>query len=191
MRDVARRAHPQLHSIIRRFALYAASLRLAIEANVLPWTVAEADAGLIAVLERWVKYRGNSAPVTMQSRVADFVRSLADDLSDRFIHVCKVKGRFIPATQSDEAKLVKQQEYDGFVQDDLVLIRPEAWVRRCTGADHEKIARHFYGSGDLLTRNDGKFSKSISILGTSARLYALRRTVLSVRDTHDTNDTEK
>jgi hypothetical protein len=59
VRDVARRAQPQLHSIIRRFALYAASLHLAVGANILPWTVEEADAGLIAVLERWVRQRGN------------------------------------------------------------------------------------------------------------------------------------
>jgi hypothetical protein len=90
VQEVERRAHPQLHSIIRRFALYAASLRLAIDANILPWTVEEADAGLIAVLERWVRQQGNSQPVSTQSRAAEFIRRLADDLSDRFIHICKV-----------------------------------------------------------------------------------------------------
>jgi putative DNA primase/helicase len=59
VQGIERRAQPQLRSIIRRFALYAASLRMAIEANVLPWTFEEADAGLIACLERWVKQRGN------------------------------------------------------------------------------------------------------------------------------------
>jgi hypothetical protein len=190
VQDIERRAQPQLRSIIHRFSLYAASLRLAIAANILPWTLEEADAGLIAVLDRWVRYRGNSAPVTVQSSAANFICKLVDDLAGRFIHVCKVKGRFTPATDSDAAKLAKQQDYDGFVQDDLVLIRPEAWIKRA-GTDHEEIARYFHGKGDLFTRDDGKFSKSISILGTSARFYALRRAALGVRDTNDTNDTEK
>ena len=133
VQEVERRAQPHLRSIIRRFAIYAASLRLAIDANVLPWTVAEADAGLIAVLERWVKQRGNSEPATTQSRVADFIRRMADDLPDRFIHIHKVKGRFVPATDSDMAKQKFHEQFDGYVKDDCVLIRPEAWVRRCAG----------------------------------------------------------
>ena len=105
VRDIERRTQPQLRSIIRRFALYAAALRMAIEANVLPWTVEEADAGLIACLERWVKQRGNTDPATGRSRfMADLMRRLADDLSDRFIHIHKIKGRLVPATDSDVAK---------------------------------------------------------------------------------------
>jgi hypothetical protein len=183
VQDVERRAQPHLRSIIRRFALYAASLRLAIDANVLPWTVAEADAGLIA--ECWAKQRGNSEPASTQSRVADLIRRLADDLSERFIHIHKVKGRFVPATNSDMAKLTKQQKsleaYDGFVKDDFVLIRPEAWVKRA-GADHEEIARYLYARGDLLaTEKDGKlitFSTTASTIGDSERVYAVRRTAL-------------
>src|SRR4029077_19918970 len=88
VQGIERRAQPQLRSIIRRFALYAASLRMAIEANVLPWTFEEADAGLIACLERWVKQRGNTDAATARSRfVADLMRRLADDISDCFIHI--------------------------------------------------------------------------------------------------------
>jgi hypothetical protein len=194
VRDVARRAQPQLHSIIRRFALYAASLRLAIDANILPWTVAEADAGLIAVLERWVKQRGNSEPVSTQSRVAEFLRRLADDLAERFILLHKVKGRFVPATDSDVAKLAERRNFpsacDGYIKDDLVLIRPEAWVKRA-GTDHEEIARYFHARGDLLTRDDGKFSMTVSTIGGSERVYAVRRAALIASDTSDTSDTGK
>jgi uncharacterized protein (DUF927 family) len=78
-------AQPHLRSIIRRFALYAASLRLAIDANVLPWTVEEADAGLIAVLARWVKQRGNSDEAGELARAADeVVARIKAALPDRF-----------------------------------------------------------------------------------------------------------
>ncbi len=188
------RAQPQLRSIIRRFALYAASLHLAIEANVLPWTVAEADAGLIACLERWVNQRGNTDPATTRSRfVADLMRKLADDLSDRFIRISKVKGRFVPATDSDIAKQQKSLEvYDGYVKNGLVLIRPEAWVRRCAGADHVEIARHLHAKGVLLASDkDGKFSKTEQTIGRSERFYVVRRTALTLPDTSDTPDPEK
>jgi hypothetical protein len=79
------------------------------------------------------------------------------------------------------AKLAKQQNsletYDGFVKDDFVLIRPEAWVKRA-GADYEGIARFLYARGDLLTRNDGKFSMTVSTLGDSERVYVVRRAAL-------------
>jgi hypothetical protein len=194
VRDVARRAHPQLHTIIRRFALYAASLRLAIDANILPWIVEEADAGLVAVLERWVRQRGNSEPVSTQSRAAEFTHRLADDLPDRFIHIHKVKGRYVPATDSDTAKLTEEQQnplgaYDGFVKDDLVLIRPEAWIRRA-GAAHEEIAKYLYARGDLLTRNDGKFSMTVSTIAKPERVYVVRRAALVASNTSDTSDTK-
>jgi hypothetical protein len=173
---------------------YATSLRLAIDASVLPWAVAEADAGLIAVLARWVNQRGNSEPASTQSRVGEFIRRLAEDISERFIHIHKVKGRFIPATDSDGAKLAQEQQnplgaYDGFVKDDLVLIRPGAWIRRA-GAAHEDIAKYLYARGDLLTRNDGKFSMTVSTIGDSERVYAVRRAAISASDTSDTSDSK-
>jgi hypothetical protein len=194
VQDIMRRARPQLRSIIHRFALYAASLHMAIEANVLPWTFEEANAGLIACLERWVKQSGNTDPAIVRSRFrADLLRKLADDLSDCFIHIRKVKGRFVPATDSDLAKQQKSPEaYDGYVKEDLVLIRPEAWVKRCAGADHVEMARHFHARGVLLANEkDGKFSKTVQTIGRSERVYVVRRTALVPPDTSDTPDPEK
>jgi hypothetical protein len=192
--DIERRAQPQLRSIIHRFALYAASLHMAIEANVLPWTFEEADAGLIACLDRWVKQRGNTDTATARPRfMADFMRRLADDLSDRFIHIQKVKGRFVPATDSDLAKQQKSPEaYDGYVKDGVVLIRPEAWAKRCAGADSAEIARHLHARGALLaSEKDGKFSKTVQTIGRPERFYVVRRTALMPPDTSDTPDPEK
>jgi hypothetical protein len=192
VRDIERRAQPQLRSIIRRFALYAASLRMAIEANVLPWTFEEADAGLIACLERWVTQRSNTDAGTARSRfIADFMRRPAEDLPDRFIHIQRVKGRYVPATDSDMAKQQKPPEaYDGYLKDDLVLIRPEAWVKRCAGANPMEIAKHLHTMGVLLaSENDSKFSKTAQAVGRSERFYVVRQTALVPPGTSDTSDT--
>jgi hypothetical protein len=55
---VAAKAHPQVRAVVNRFALYAAALRMAIAAELLPWSVEEADAGIIACMQRWVLQRG-------------------------------------------------------------------------------------------------------------------------------------
>jgi uncharacterized protein (DUF927 family) len=44
------KAHPQVRAVINRFALYAAALRMAIAAELLPWSIEEADAGIIACM---------------------------------------------------------------------------------------------------------------------------------------------
>jgi hypothetical protein len=49
---VAEKAHPQVRAVVNRFALTAAALRMAIEASLLPWTIEEADAGIIACMRR-------------------------------------------------------------------------------------------------------------------------------------------
>ena len=56
---VAEKAHPQVRAVVNRFALHAAALRMAIAAGLLPWTVEDADTGIVACMERWVKQRGN------------------------------------------------------------------------------------------------------------------------------------
>jgi hypothetical protein len=196
VQDIEGRAQPQLRSIIRRFALYAASLRMAIEATVLPWTFEEADAGLIACLERWVTQRGNTDKGTARSSfVAAFMRRLAEDLSDRFIHLRKVKGRFVPATDSDMAKQQTSPEaFDGYVKEGLVLIRPEAWIKR-SGTNHTEIAKHLHAKGDLLaSEKDGKFSKIVQTIGGTERCYVVRQAALvrsGAPDTSDTSDPEK
>ena len=141
-----------------------------------------------------MKQRGNTDPATALSRfMADLMRRLADDLSDCFIHIHRVKGRLVPATDSDMAKQQKSPEaYDGYVKDGLVLIRPEAWVKRCAGSDHVEVARHLHARGVLLaSEKDGKFSKTVQTIGRSERFYVVRRTALVPPDTPDTSDPEK
>lgn len=55
---VIEKAHPQVRAVVNRFALYAAALRMAIEASLLPWGIENADAGIIACMQRWTAQRG-------------------------------------------------------------------------------------------------------------------------------------
>ena len=48
-----------MRAVVNRFALYAAALRMAIAAGLLPWTVDSSDAGILACMQRWAAQRGN------------------------------------------------------------------------------------------------------------------------------------
>jgi hypothetical protein len=50
---VIEKAHPQVRAVVNRFALYVAALRMAIEAGLLPWSVVQADSGIVACMSRW------------------------------------------------------------------------------------------------------------------------------------------
>jgi uncharacterized protein (DUF927 family) len=56
---VTAKAHPQVRTVVNRFALYTAALGMAIEARLLPWTPESAVAGIVACMQRWVSQRGN------------------------------------------------------------------------------------------------------------------------------------
>ena len=71
-----------------------------------------------------------------------------------------------------------------------MLIRPEAWVKRCAGADHVEIARHLHAKDALLvSEKDGKLSKTVQTIGRSERCYIVRRAALVLPSTPDTSDT--
>jgi hypothetical protein len=182
VQDIQRRAQPQLRSIVHRFALYAASLHMAIEANALPWTLEEADAGLIACLDRWVAQRGNIDAAGEIVRAAHEVkRRIAADLQDRFIHLNKSEtGKLVPATEADEAKAQAPKDFDGFVKSDHVLVRSKAWPRYCNGVEPAEIARYLVDRGVLVPGKDGGFSKPEQVIGKSERFYVLRRAALTL-----------
>ena len=59
-----RTATPQVRSILNRFALIAAALRMAIEAKLLPWSINDTDLGIAACMMRWLKSRKGRLDVT-------------------------------------------------------------------------------------------------------------------------------
>ena len=54
---VRARGTGQVRSVLNRFALVAAALRMAIEAGLLPWNVDDTDLGIAACMTRWAKAR--------------------------------------------------------------------------------------------------------------------------------------
>jgi uncharacterized protein (DUF927 family) len=178
------KAHPQVRAVVNRFALHAAALRMAIAAGLLPWTVEEADMGIVACMGRWVTQRGNVDTAGEVVRAAREVeRKLAAGFRDRFIHINKSKtgNKLIPATEADEVKAKTPEHFDGFIKSDHVLIRPEAWRRRyCDGVEPAEIARHFLDRGALVPGDNGSLSKSQQVIGGSGRFYVLRMAALTL-----------
>jgi uncharacterized protein (DUF927 family) len=181
--SIVARAHPQVRAVVNRFALLDAALRLVIASQLLPWSIEEVDAGIVACMQRWVAQRGNVNIAGEVARVAHEVeRQIAARLRDQFIHINKSRtsNKWIPATEVDEAKARTPEHFDGFVKPDHVLIRPEAWRRYCDGAAPAELARHFLDRGVLAPADDGSFSKSQQVVGGSGRFYVLRLAALTL-----------
>jgi hypothetical protein len=165
---------------VNRFALHAAALRMTIAAGLLPWTVADADKGIVACMDRWVKQRGNVDTAGEVVRAArEIERDLVAGLSDRFIHIHKAGKGWTPVADADEFKQRTRELFDGYVKPDRVLVRPEAWRRYCNGFDATAIAQHFQHRGALIA-DDKSLSKSEQVIGKTGRFYVLSRASLTL-----------
>ena len=167
------RAHPQVRAVANRFALYAAALRMAIAAGLLPWTVDSSDAGIVACMGRWVAQRGN---VDIAGEIVCAASRIEADLvaSDRFICIHKTAKGWAPATEADAIKQQTAELFDGYAKPDRILVRPDAWRRYCNGFDPTEIARYFQQCGKLIADDDGsKLSRSERVMGKAERFYNL------------------
>jgi hypothetical protein len=180
------KAHPQVRAAINRFALCAAALRMAIAAQLLPWSVEEADAGIVACMQRWVAQRGNvNTAGELQRAAAPVSVTIRAALSDRFITIHKPNRGWEPATEADEIKQRSAGGFDGYVKTDQdpgqvrVLVRPEVWPRYCNGANSHEIAKHLQERGTLIPGGDGKLSKAEQVIGRVERFYVLFLTQLT------------
>jgi uncharacterized protein (DUF927 family) len=177
---VFRKAHPQVRAVVNRFALYAAALRMAIAAELLPWSVEEADAGIIACMQRWVTQRGNVDAAGELQRAADAVlATIKATLSDRFIAIHKPKRVWEPVTKADKIKQKSADRFDGYVRPDRILIRPAAFTRLCDGLGPHEVAGYLQQQGVLMADNDGKLSRPEHTIGKVERVYVLSLTWLS------------
>jgi putative DNA primase/helicase len=177
---VAEKAHPQVRAVVNRFALHAAALRMTIAAGLLPWTVEDADKGIVACMDRWVKQRGNIDTAGEVVRAAREVeRDLVAGLNDRFIHIHKAGKGWTPVADADELKQRTPELFDGYVKPNRVLVRPEAWRRYCNGFDPAAMAQHFQQRGALIA-DDNSLSKSEQVIGKTGRFYVLSRASLTL-----------
>jgi putative DNA primase/helicase len=177
---VAAKAHPQVRAVVNRFALHAAALRMAIAAGLLPWTIEEADMGIVACMGRWVAQRGNVDTAGEVVRAARQVeRELVSGFGENFIHIHKTGGRWKPLTEADELKQKTPERFDGYVKPDHVLLWPAALRRRCNGIDPVEIARHLQQRGLLIPGDDG-MARPEQVLGSKVhRFYVLSRARLT------------
>jgi hypothetical protein len=175
---VAEKAHPQVRAVVNRFSLNAAALRMAIEANLLPWTVEESDVGITACIQRWAQQRGNIDTAGELVRAArEVAATIKSTLADRFIAIHKPKRAWEPVTETDKIKQKSAASFDDYVTPERILVRPEAWNRFCNGLAHE-IAVHLKQRGMLIPDRDGKLSKAEQVMGKLDRFYVLTLTPL-------------
>jgi putative DNA primase/helicase len=176
---IIEKAHPQVRAVVNRFALYAAALRMAIAADLLPWNIEDADRGIVACMDRWVKQGGNIDTAGEVVRAAREVeRELGVSLTDRFIHIRKKSKGWTPVTEADEVKQRTPELFDGYVKPDHILVRPEAWRRYCNGSDPTATAQHFQRRGALIAK-DNSLSKTEQVVGKTGRFYVLSRASLT------------
>jgi putative DNA primase/helicase len=131
--EIANRAHPQVVSVINRFALVAAALQMASAAGIVPWAVDDINVGVIACMQRWLQQRGNidTAGETLR-QIKQRQHEIAATLDYRFIHVRVEDRRLIPASKADSRKIEvahNGEQFDGYVKGEHVLVTPEAWRR--------------------------------------------------------------
>lgn len=162
---VTEKAHPQARAVVNRFTLLGAALRMAIKAGLLPWSVAQADAGIVACMNRWVALRGNldTAGEVVRAEWRIEAELAAAIKAGRFARLHKTNGSWSgPTTEADAMA-------DGYLKDDLILIRPEVWHRLCAGSDD--LAKHLCRIGRLIPDNAGKTSRKETVLGKAGRYY--------------------
>jgi putative DNA primase/helicase len=176
---VTERAHPQVRAVVNRFALLAAALHMATEADLLPWGTEQADTGIVACMNRWVAQRGNLDTAGEIVRVARQVEAdVIAGMSDRFIHLHLSDNRWTPVTSADEVKQQTPELFDGYAKPDRVLVRPEVWRRYCNGFDPAEIAEHFKQRRVLIPGTDS-LSKAEQVIGEINRFYVLSREALT------------
>jgi hypothetical protein len=176
---VAAKVHPQVGAVVNRFALYAAALRMAIAAGLLPWAVDESDKGIVACMRRWVAQRGNLDTAGEVVRAAREVeRELASRLDDSFIHIRKSRNKWVPVSEADVVRQQTPELFDGYVKPDRILVRAEAWRRFCNGFDPTELARYLQQHGTLIA-DGNSVSKAEQVIGKVDRFYVLSRAILT------------
>ena len=127
---VRAKASVQVHSILNRFALVAAALRMAIEAKLLPWSIEDTDCGVAACMTRCLTSRKGRLDLTGETLGAiEQIRTiLAADLHGRFIHLRKnADGKLEYANTADNTK----RDTLGYVKEGRILVEPTAWRGCC------------------------------------------------------------
>ncbi len=174
--EIASQAHPQVVSVINRFALVAATLHMSSAAGIVPWTIENIDKAIIACMRRWVKQRGNiDASGELSREVYRRRQVIAATIGDRFVRLVIKKRRLVPATTAEKRKL--KSDIDGYIKESgearRILVLPEAWQRSWKGVDVEAVKEHLLKAGLLIPGHDDIAPSAEKIDGTTRRVYVL------------------
>jgi len=173
----------QVQSILNRFALVAAALRIGIEAKLLPWSIEDIDCGIAACMARCLASRNGRLDLTGEKLGAmEQIRTiLAADLHGRFIHLRKNDdGKLEYANTADATK----RDTLGYVKEGRILVDPTAWRKElCAGYDPEKTAKHLKAEGLLMADEaGGKLQHQEKVLRggdvVTGRFYVLNPAIL-------------
>jgi uncharacterized protein (DUF927 family) len=154
--QIKSRAHPQVVSLVNRFALVANALSMASAARILPWPTADTDAGIIACMERWLSQRGNTdAAGELLQEISRRRQTFAATMDDRLIRLGRNGGRLLPASAGDENKMAAADRFDGFIKNGQILLRPNAWHRLWAGLDVGEIKQYLLDTHLLIPSAKG------------------------------------
>ncbi len=186
---VRAKASVQVHSILNRFALVAAALRMAIEAKLLPWSIDETDCGIAACMARCLTSRNGRLDLTGEvlGAIEQIRTILAADLHGRFIHLrIDGDGKLEYANAADATK----RDTLGYVKDGRILIEPTAWRGvLCAGYDPVKTAKHLRTEGLLMADEaGGKLQNKEKVLRGAGDVRSDRFYVLDLKILDDGAD---
>ncbi len=177
----------QVRSVLNRFALVAAALRMAIEAELLPWTNEDTDLGIAACMSLWAATRKGRLDLSGEVLGAvEQIRSiLTADLHGRFIRLSTQQDHGAGNNKLAYATLSEALKRDtlGFVKGDRILVEPIAWRRAlCAGYDPKATAQHLRDEGLLYPDSEGKLQRQEKVLRgetvAKARFYVLDMRIL-------------
>jgi len=169
--EVAELLHrdPQKDSVIRRFALAAAALRMAAKARFWPWSIESSDRGIVGCTLRWAEGLGMPV-VTLEMKAAEQKlreRIAAARQADRFItlnkHPGKGGGKLVPAPEhaikfEDPGVFRAAGALSGFIKidgpDQRILIYRDEFHRLTEGFDRDALIAHLQRTGALTIKNE-------------------------------------
>jgi uncharacterized protein (DUF927 family) len=184
VKEIADRAHPQVVSVVNRFALTAAALHMTSAADIVPWSVAEIDAAIIACMRRWLQQRGNiDTAGELRREIKRRWQTIAAAIDDRYIHLTLKGRRLVPALEADRHKIKaeesREQKFDGYIKGEHVLVTPEAWRRWWNGLDADAVKKYSRETGLLIADPGDPLSvQKFRPKARAARFYVLAKAVI-------------
>jgi hypothetical protein len=140
--------------VLRRFALLAAALRMAVEAGLWPWSVESSDRAILACALRWAKDKDASVATLEEKAAEQKLRAviLAKRDANQLIVLNKLPGKggglLVPAPEHAamyaDLETFKRSGF-GFIKNDgdntrILLFHPDALPRLAAGCDIEHDA---------------------------------------------------